>query len=312
MPDKVAVIGAGAVGGYYGGALARAGLDVALICRGAHRDKIVADGLYVESNWGNYTVHPQATPDSNEVGPVDLVLYAVKLYSNPEAIPLIKPLLGENTVVVPVQNGTESAAIIANVYGWDRVVAGTTYIEAGRKGLGHIEQAGATARIAFGEQDGSRTTRIDRIESILSQEGVQVEVSADIRKTLWSKLILVAAVGTIMAASRGNYVQILENPEGERSVRTVMEEIQAVGESEGVTFDDGLIDGHISGARDEAAELMASLQIDLEAGNPLEIDDLLGAVIRKGHESGVAIPASTALYTALYNFRAGIPDITPS
>ena len=87
MPDKVAVIGAGAVGGYYGGALARAGLDVALICRGAHRDKIVADGLYVESNWGNYTVHPQATPDSNEVGPVDLVLYAVKLYSNPEAIP---------------------------------------------------------------------------------------------------------------------------------------------------------------------------------------------------------------------------------
>ena len=115
-----------------------------------------------------------------------------------------------------------------------------------------------------------------------------------------------------MAASRGNYVQILENPEGERSVRTVMEEIQAVGESEGVTFDDGLIDGHISGARDEAAELMASLQIDLEAGKPLEIDDLLGAVIRKGHESGVAIPASAALYTALYNFRAGIPDITPS
>ena len=225
---------------------------------------------------------------------------------------MIKPLLGENTVVVPVQNGTESAAIIANVYGWDRVVAGTTYIEAGRKGLGHIEQAGATARIAFGEPDGSRTTRIDRIESILSQEGVQVEVSADIRKTLWSKLILVAAVGTIMAASRGNYVQILENPEGERSVRTVMEEIQAVGESEGVTFDDGLIDGHISGARDEAAELMASLQIDLEAGKPLEIDDLLGAVIRKGHESGVAIPASAALYTALYNFRAGIPDITPS
>ena len=307
MPDKVAVIGAGAVGGYYGGALARAGLDVALICRGAHRDKIVADGLYVESNWGSYTVHPQATPDSNEVGSVDLVLYAVKLYSNPEAIPLIKPLLGENTVVVPVQNGTESAAIIADVYGWDRVVAGTTYIEAGRKGLGHIEQAGATARIAFGEQDGSRTTRIDRIESILSQEGVQAEVSADIRKTLWSKLILVAAVGTMMAATRGNYVQILENPEGERTVRTVMKEIQTVGESEGVTFDDGLIENNLKGSRDEAHELMASLQIDLEAGNPLEIDNLLGAVIKKGREITIPVPASAALYSTLYNFRAGTP-----
>ncbi|NQW16620.1 MAG: 2-dehydropantoate 2-reductase [Chloroflexi bacterium] len=307
MPDKVAVIGAGAVGGYYGGALARAGLDVALICRGEHRDKIVADGLFVESNWGNYTVHPQATPDASEIGPVDLVLYAVKLYSNPEAIPLIKPLLGENTVVLPVQNGTESASIIADVYGWDRVLSGTTYIEAGRAGLGHIEQAGATARIAFGEQDGSRTPRIDKVESILSQEGVQAEVSADIRKTLWSKLVLVAAVGTLMAATRGNYVQILENPQGERTARSVMEEIVAVGESEGITFDDGLIDSNLKGSRDEAPELMASLQIDLEAGNPLEIDDLLGSVIRKGRKNGIAVPASAALYSALYNFRAGSP-----
>ena len=307
MPDKVAVIGAGAVGGYYGGALAKAGLDVALICRGAHRDKIVADGLYVESNWGNYTVHPQATPDSSEVGPVDLVLYAVKLYSNPEAIPLIKPLLGDNTVVLPVQNGTESAAIIADVYGWDHVVAGTTYIEAGRKDIGHIEQAGATARIAFGEQDGSRTPRIDKIESILTHEGVLAEVSSDIRKTLWSKLILVAAIGTLMAATRGNYVQILENPEGELTLRAVMEEIQAVGEGEGITFDDGLIEGHLEGAREEAHELMASLQMDLEAGNPLEIDDLLGAVIQKGRAKNIPVPASAALYSALYNFRAGTP-----
>ena len=162
MPDgaagetKVAVIGAGAVGGYYGGALARAGLDVALICRGEHRDAIVSDGLRVTSNWGDYTVHPKATPDSTEIGPVDLVLYAVKLYSNPSALPLIEPLLGDGTVVLPLQNGTESAAKIAESYGWDRVLAGTTYIEAARTGLGQIEQTGSTARIAFGEQDGKR------------------------------------------------------------------------------------------------------------------------------------------------------------
>ena len=313
MPDgaagetKVAVIGAGAVGGYYGGALARAGLDVALICRGEHRDAIVSDGLRVTSNWGDYTVHPTATPDSTEIGPVDLVLYAVKLYSNASALPLIEPLLGDGTVVLPVQNGTESAAKIAESYGWDRVLAGTTYIEAARTGLGQIEQTGSTARIAFGEQDGNRSERVERVAQILERQGVQVEVSPDIRRTLWSKLVLVGAVGTVMAASRSTYVEILGGPEGETTVRTVMEEIYAVGESEGIAFEDGLIDSHLEGAREEALEMKASLQIDLESGNPLEIDDLLGAVVRKGRANAVPVPASAALYATLYQFRNGPP-----
>ena len=304
---RVAVIGAGAVGGYYGGALARAGLEVALICRGEHRDAIVSNGLQVTSNWGDYTVHPEATPHSDEIGPVDLVLYAVKLYSNPSALPLIEPLLGDGTVVLPLQNGTESAAKIAESYGWDRVLSGTTYIEAARKGPGQIEQTGSTARIAFGEQDGSRGERIERVAKILDRQGVQVEVSPDIRRTLWSKLVLVGAIGTVMAASRGTYVEILDSPEGEATVRTVMEEIFAVGESEGIAFEDGLIDSHLEGAREEAPEMKASLQIDLESGKPLEIDDLLGAVVRKGRGNGVPVPASAALYSTLYAFRNGRP-----
>lgn len=304
---KVAVIGAGAVGGYYGGALARAGLDVALICRGAHRDAIVSNGLQVASNWGGYTVHPQATPDSSEIGPVDLVLYAVKLYSNPSALPLIEPLLGDGTIVLPLQNGTESATKIADAYGWDRVLAGTTYIEAARTGPGQIEQSGSTARIAFGERDGAHSERVERVAQILDRQGVQVEVSSDIRKTLWSKLVLVGAIGTVMAASRSTYVEILDSPEGEASIRTVMEEIYAVGESEGIAFEDGLINAHLEGAREEAPEMKASLQIDLESGNPLEIDDLLGAVVRKGRANGVPVPASAALYATLYAFRNGPP-----
>ncbi len=309
---KVAVIGAGAVGGYYGGALAKAGLEVALICRGAHRDAIVSDGLRVTSNWGDYTVTPQATPDSGEVGPVDLVLYAVKLYSNPSALPLIEPLLGDGTVVLPLQNGTESATKIAEVYGWDRVLAGTTYIEAARTGDGQIEQTGSTARIAFGEQDGARSERVERVVEILDREGVQTEVSADIRKTLWSKLVLVGAIGSVMAASRATYVEILDSPEGEATVRTVMEEIHAVGESEGIAFEPGLIESHLEGAAEEAPEMKASLQIDLESGNPLEIDDLLGAVVRKGRANGVPVPAGAALYATLYNFRNGPPTQRPS
>lgn len=302
---KVAIIGAGAVGGYYGGALARAGVDVALICRGGHRDAIVANGLHVSSNWGDYTVHPQATPDSTEVGPVDLVLYAVKLYSNSEALPLIEPLLDDGTIVLPVQNGTDSGAKIADVYGWDRVVAGATYIEAARTAPGQIEQTGSTARITFGEQDGSTTRRTDRIVEVLDQEGIQTEVSDNINATLWTKLVLVGAIGTVMAASRASYVELLDSPEGENTIRIVMEEIKAVGESEGISFAAGMIDQHLAGAREEAPELKASLQIDLDSGNPLEIDDLLGAVIRKGHANGVPVPASAALYATLYKFRNG-------
>jgi len=302
---RIAVIGAGAVGGYYGGVLARHGEDVALICRGAHRDAIARNGLRVESHWGNFTVRPRATPDSSEVGPVDLVIYAVKTYSNPEALPLIKALLGPATVVLPVQNGAESAARVADVYGWGRVLAGATYIESARPEPGLIRQAGPTARIAFGEQDGSYSDRVKRVEKILTKPGIQVQVSDDIKSTLWSKLVSVASIGTVMTAWRSNYLEVLANPEGERTVRTVMDEIVAVGKAQGVKFAADAIETRLADARGDAANLVSSMQLDFNDGKPLELDDLIGAVVRAGRKSGVPVPASAALYGALWKFRGG-------
>ena len=212
---RVAVVGAGAVGGYYGGALARGGEEVALVCRGEHRDAIVTGGLRVSSHWGDYTVHPQAASDAQEIGPADLVIYAVKTYHNREALPLVRPLLGPDTVILPLQNGTESPARIAAVYGWDHVLAGATYIEAARPAPGRVQQTGTVARIAFGEQDGSRSARVEKVASILDKEGIQVEVSSDITSTLWTKLVSVASVGTAMTAARASLVELLEGPEGE-------------------------------------------------------------------------------------------------
>lgn len=302
---RVAVIGAGAVGGYYGGVLARHGEDVALICRGAHRDAIVRDGLKVESHWDNFTVRPKATANPAEVGAVDLVLYAVKTYSNPEAMPLIKSLLGPGTVVLPVQNGAESAAKVAETYGWDRVIAGTTYIESARPAPGQIHQAGPTARIAFGEQDGSYSDRVKRVEKILSKPGIQVQVSEDIRSTLWSKLVSVASIGTVMTAFRANYLEVIASPEGERTVRTLMEEIVAVGKAQGVKFAADVIETRIVDARGDAANMVSSMQLDFNDRKKLELDDLIGAVVRAGRKSGVPVPASAALYGALWKFRNG-------
>ena len=302
---RIAVVGAGAVGGYYGGTLAKHGEQVTLICRGAHRDAIVRDGLHVSSHWGAFTVHVPATDDPREVGPVDLIIYAVKTYHNPAALPLLEPLLGDDTAILSIQNGVESPARIAAVYGWQPVLAGTTYIDAARPAPGRIAQVGATARIVFGEQDGSYSPRAKRIADVLTKEGLQVEVSTAILSALWAKLVLVAATGTVMTASRASFLEVLDCPVGALTVRTVMEEIVAVGQAHGAVFDSDVVDARMATAKADAPGLVSSLQLDFQAGNPLELDDLLGAVVRQGRAKDVPVPASAALYTALYKFRQG-------
>ena len=302
---RIAVVGAGAVGGYYGGTLAKHGEQVTLICRGAHRDAIVRDGLHVCSHWGNFTVQVPATADPHEVGPVDLIIYAVKTYHNPEALRLLKPLLGADTAILSIQNGVESPARIAAVYGWEPVLAGTTYIDAARPAPGRIEQVGATARIVFGEQDGAYSPRAKRIADVLTKEGLQVEVSSDIVSALWAKLVLVAATGTVMTASRASCLEVLACPVGALTVRTVMEEIVAVGQAHGAEFAGDVVDVRMATAEADAPGLVSSLQLDFQAGNPLELDDLLGAVVRQGRAKHVPVPAGAALYTALYKFRQG-------
>lgn len=302
---KIAVMGAGAVGGYFGGVLANGGEDVTLIARGVHRDAISRNGLKVESHWGGFTTNVVATPDPSEVGTVDLILHCVKLYSNADALPLIKPMVGPSTTILTVQNGVTSGEIIAGHYGWNRVLQGATYIEAAIAGSGVIEQSGSTARIEFGEKDGSSSERTAQIRDLLDRPGIQVGVSSDIVTTLWTKLVAVGAFGTVMTAARASLPEVLSGPEGENSIRTVMEEIVAVGRSEGVRFAPGVVAAKLKGGIEEADEFKSSLQYDLTNGKPLELDDLLGAVVRKGRAADIPVPASAALVMTLEKFKHG-------
>ncbi len=302
---KIAVMGAGAVGGYYGGVLAKRGEDVTLICRGAHRDAILQDGLRVRSHWGDYTVKPKATADPKEVGPVDLILHCVKLYHNAVAVPALKPMVGPKTTILTMQNGVTSGDTLAVAYGWERVLQGATYIEAAQPGPGQIEQSGSTARIEFGERDGKRTLRTETIERVLSKPGIQVVVSTSIVDSLWSKLVSVGAVGTAMTAARASLVELLATADGEHTIRNVMGEIVAVGQAHGVRYKPGIIDEKVAGIKAEAAEFKSSLQFDLEHSRPLEIDDLLGAVVSKGRAKGIPVPASAALVMTLQKFKRG-------
>ena len=304
---KVAVMGAGAVGGYLGGVLARFGEDVTLIEMGEHLDAIRSGGLRLSTNWGDFTVTPSATSNPADVGPVDLVLYTVKTYSGDVVFPLIKPMIGPETTILTVQNGVMSYSRIAAVFGPERVLPGAAYIEVGRLEPGHVKQTGPTARIEFGEMNGTITPRVEAAAELFSKEGIQVRISTDIESALWTKLVSVGAIGTVMAVARAPLSEVFAGPEGERTVRTVMEEIVAVGKAKGVRFALDVVDAHMASAMEEMDVYQSSLQLDLESGRPLEIDDILGAAVREGRDLGVPVPASAALCVALERFKHGRP-----
>jgi 2-dehydropantoate 2-reductase len=298
-------MGAGAVGGYFGGVLANQGEDVVLIARSAHGDAIAKNGLQVDSHWGNFNVKVDVTDDPSTVGEVDLILHCIKLYSNAEAFPTMNGMVGANTTILTIQNGATSGEILSEAFGAEHVLQGATYIETGIAGPGHIHQSGATAMIEFGETDGSPTERTEDIRKLLGREGIQVEVSKNIVDTLWNKMVSVGSIGTVMAASRATFPEILASPNGEHTVRTTMEEIVAVGQSQGVTFPPRCVESKLEAAIAEAEETQASLQYDLDNGKPLELDDILGAVVKIGREAGIPVPASAALVTVLDNFKKG-------
>ena len=302
---KIAVMGAGAVGAYYGGALTRAGRDVVLIARGEHGEAMRRDGLSVESNWDDYDVHPDVALTPEEAGAVDLVLHCVKLYSNAETIPTMHPLMGDGTVILTIQNGVTGGESLADEFGWERVLEGATYIETSIAGPGRILQTGNVARIEFGEQDGSVTDRAEQVLSALSVPGIQVAVSSDIRASLWSKMVAIGALGTVVTAARASLPEVFEMAGGRETIRTVMEEIVASGKGNGIKFVNGIVDTKMEDAVAEADEFQSSLQSDFNRGGKLELDDILGAAVKFGQEAGVPMPASTALVMTLQKYKDG-------
>ena len=198
-------MGAGAVGGYFGGLLANQGEDVVLIARGAHGDAIAKNGLQVDSHWGNFNVKVPVTDDPSTFGEVDLILHCIKLYSNAESFPTMNGMVGKDTIILTIQNGATSGQILSEAFGGKHVLQGATYIETGIAGPGHIHQSGSTAMIEFGEEDGSTTERTEAVRKLFDRDGMQVAVSSNIIDTLWTKMVSVGSIGSVMAASRASF-----------------------------------------------------------------------------------------------------------
>lgn len=297
---RIAVFGSGAVGGYFGARLLKAGETVSLIARGEHLRAIQAKGLKVSGASGEFTVIPSlATDNPAEIGEVELVLVGVKAWQVPEAAERMRPLVGKNTVVLPLQNGVEAPFQLAKVLGEEVVVGGLCQISAYLTGPGWIYHVGIEPTIIFGEPDGHRTARLKIIQAVFERAGVRAQIAADIHVALWEKFLFIAAFSAVGAASRVAGGLILQTPPTRQLLEAVMREIWMVARAAGVSLPAEAIGRRLSFIEQMPPQAMASMARDLIEGKPSELEQLIGAVVRLGERYKVATPLSRALYASL-------------
>jgi 2-dehydropantoate 2-reductase len=300
---RIAILGSGAVGGYYGARLARAGHDVTFIARGAHLAAIRARGLEVRSPaLGDFVARGRAEDDTSKVGPVDLVLFAVKTYDNPTALPLLGPMLGDSTLVLTVQNGVDSPGEVAAVAGEGRTLGGTTYIATALEAPGLIVQTGTHRRIVFGEAFGQLPRLSDRVRAIheaLSGADIQADAVGDGRVPIWEKFVFLASLAGFTGAARLPIGPVWGDPFTRAQFMAGCREIEAVARAEGVPVAADVVD-RIGPYIDAIPGTMrSSLLIDLQAGKRIEVEALQGTVVRRGAALGVPTPIMSTLYAVL-------------
>lgn len=297
---RIAVFGAGGVGGYFGGRLAQAGEDVVFIARGAHLEALRARGLRVDSLNGDFSVNPiQATDVPAEVGKVDAVLVAVKAWQVPEAAHAIQPMLGKNTFIVPLQNGVEAPEQLIAVLGKECVLGGLCHIVSYVAGPGHIRHAGIEPHLAFGELEGGKSERAEGLKAAFDRAGVWAEVPDDIRVAMWEKFVFIAAISGVGAVTRAPAGVMRSLPETRGLLENAMKETVAVGMAHEVNLPAHLVEETLAFIDNLPEGATASMQRDIMEARPSELHSQNGAVVRLGAEVDVPAPTHAYLYHTL-------------
>jgi len=296
---KIAVMGTGGVGGYFGGLLARKGHHVTYIARGAHMSAINAMGLRVESQLdGRFSAPGKAMDRPAPAGFQDLILFTVKMYHNASAIDTIRPLVGPNTVVLTLQNGIDNGDQLAEVFGRGPVMIGSVYMEGRIKEPGVVTQGGPGMAV-FGEMEPGVTPRGQGLLKEFQDAGWRVNLADNMPGMLWKKFAYIAGSAAVNAATDTGYAEMRTIPETRELVRATIEEALTVGRTLGSPIMEDSIDWAMTSLDNFPAEGRASLAKDFQEGRPVELDGLTGAVIRLGKRAGVPTPLNEALYAVL-------------
>jgi 2-dehydropantoate 2-reductase len=297
---KVAIMGTGGVGGYYGGLLAKQGHEVTFIARGIHLQAIQSHGLQVKSIFGDFQVNPaRATDDPAQVGPVDLVLFLTKAYHTNQASQAIKALVGQETTVLSLQNGIDAVDRIGSVVGREHMLAGATWLSSAVEAPGVIKQVSQFRRVVLGELDGQVTARAQAVHKAFQDTGITAEFSENILKVLWTKFVFISAASSLGSLTRlpmGDYRVV---PETRAMIASLMNEVKGVARAQGVTLDEDVVQKSLDFMDNAAHHIKASMQLDVEAGRRSELESMVGVIGRKGRESGVPTPVADFVYASL-------------
>ena len=304
---KIAVLGSGGVGGFYGGRLANAGYDVSFVARGAHLAAMRSRGLTIE-NAAQDNIHVprvKVTDDPATIGEVDLVLIAVKLWDTEAAARAVKPIVGAHTAVLSLQNGVIKDDIMRREFGAAAVMGGVAYVGTHISRPGVILQTGTLQRLVFGEYDGARSVRAGELLDALLRAGIQAELSEDIRRTLWEKYVFLVGLSGTTTTMRMPIGPIRENPQTRAFLLDLLKETVAVGRAHGVNLPEDYAEQRLAFADTVAPDMSSSMHHDLEHGNRLEVAWLSGGVVQLGQAVGVEAPANRAVWDILALHAAG-------
>ena len=299
---RIAIVGSGAVGGFYGALLARQGHDVAFIARGAHLAAIREHGLRVRGAVGDFAAHGRADSDPAKLGEADLVILAVKTYDNDTALPMLKALAGPSTAVLTLQNGVDSVDQVAAVVGAGNVLGGATYVATAIAEPGVIEQTGTHRRIVFGEvanPSNEPSARVMAIAEVMRAADIHAEPVADARPALWEKFVYLAPFAGFTGAARLPIGPLRETPGFFDLALGACGEVAAVARAEGVTLPEDLPQRLRTYMDALPASTRSSLLIDLQSGKRIEVESLQGSVVRRAAAAGVDVPIMQTLYAVL-------------
>jgi len=302
---RIAVMGAGSIGGYFGGMLAQSGHDVTLIARGKHLETIRKDGLKILNDDGHFLVKCDATDDPTGIGVVDLVLLTVKTYQNDMAIPPLRSLIDSSTSILCLQNGMDSYQSITRLLQIQDPLPGAAYIEASVQSPGIIRQSGTVVKIVFGELNGTLSSRGTEIQKVLSDSGIDTQFTTDILKTLWTKFLFISTMAGITCLTRETLAQLVPKEDWPNIIIDCMKEIEAVGRRNNINLESDVVKTTMDYITESLENMQASMHTDLMAGRPLELDALNGAVVRAGKLADIPTPINSLIYAMLKPYELG-------
>lgn len=297
---RIAVFGAGGVGGYFGGLLAKAGMEVIFIARGAHLQAIQQAGLLVESPRGSFMIYPaRVEQDPANIEAVDIVLIAVKAWQVPEAAQAIRPMMGFDTIAIPLENGVEAAGQLSQVLGSDHVASGLCRISSQIAGPGRIQHVGMEPYIAFNWSDAHQDMRLEALRDAFLSQGIRAEIPADIQSAVWEKFVFVAALSGLGAVTRAPVGVQRSVPETRQLLESAVSEVAAVGRACGVVLGESIEQATLRLIDSLPPGTTTSMQRDIISGKPSELEFQTGSVVRLGRANGVDTPVNSCIYASL-------------